>query len=62
MNLKEFLDDCKKEQIIDESTVDKMYSHFLKRQKQNTPSQQTFTQQPSNNNALIITVGIIGVI
>lgn len=62
MNLKEFLDDCKKEQIIDESIVDKMYAHFLKRQKQNTPNQQVITQHPSNNNALIITVGIIGVV
>lgn len=62
MNLKDFLDDCKNEQIIDESTVDKMYAHFQLRQKEIAAKQPVITQQSSNNNGLIITVGIIGVV
>ncbi len=62
MNLKEFLDDCKKEQIIDESTVDKMYAHFLVRRNQNLENKHLETPPPSNNNALIITIGVIGVL
>lgn len=62
MNLKDFLDDCKNEQIIDESTVDKIYAHFQIRQKEIAAKQPVITPQASNNNGLIITVGIIGVV
>ena len=62
MNLKDFLDDCRKEQIIDESTVDKIFAHFLFRQKQLASNQQVTAQNRGNDNSLIITVGIIGVV
>jgi uncharacterized membrane protein len=62
MNLKDFLDDCRKEQIIDESTVDKIFAHFLIRQKQLASNQQVTAQNTGNDNSLIITVGIIGVV
>ena len=63
MNLKDFLEDCKQENIIDQTTVDRMYAHFLKRNDQrseNVQNQSPINQNKSNN-GLIITVSIIGV-
>ncbi|MDH4473399.1 MAG: DUF2157 domain-containing protein [Fluviicola sp.] len=64
MNLKDFLEDCRKENIIDQSTVDRMYDHFLSRDKERVINAQNRSQlsQNSKNNGLIITVSIIGVL
>ena len=62
MNLKDFLEDCKDEKVIDAATVDRIYEHFLVRQKQNHTYISAQPSQPKNNNGLIITVGIIGVL
>ena len=61
MNLKDFLEDCKQENIIDQPTLDRMYAHFLKRSEQSVSSRNQLTQNKQNN-SLIITVSIIGVI
>lgn len=63
MNLKDFLEDCKQENIIDQTTMDRMYAHFLKRNEQRAVhvQQQSQINQNKQNNGLIITVSIIGV-
>lgn len=63
MNLKDFLEDCRQENIIDQATMDRMYAHFLvKKEQQPIQAQnlQAVTKQ-SSGNGLIITVSIIGV-
>lgn len=64
MNLKDFLEDCREEKIIDQPTVDRMYAHFLARDKQRSLNAQKQSQLNENrqNNGLIITVSIIGVL
>lgn len=64
MNLKDFLEDCKDERIIDQATADRMYAHFLRRNEQATQHSQTYLRknQSSKNNGLIITVSILGVL
>lgn len=64
MNLKDFLEDCKQENIIDQDTTDRIYAHFLKRNEQQSIKVQDQLQinQAKKNNGLIITVSIIGVI
>lgn len=61
MNLKDFLEDCKRENIIDQTTLDRMYSHFLKRNEQSASVQNQLNQNKQSN-GLIITVSIIGVV
>jgi uncharacterized membrane protein len=63
MNLKDFLEDCKQENIIDQTTMDRMYAHFVKRNEQRSINVQNQSQinQNKQNNGLIITVSIIGV-
>ena len=63
MNLKDFLEDCKQENIIDQPTMDRMYAHFETRNKQRAVNVQNQSQinQNKQNNGLIITVSIIGV-
>lgn len=63
MNLKDFLEDCKQENIIDQTTMDRMYAHFVKRNEQRSINVQHQSQinQNKQNNGLIITVSIIGV-
>ena len=63
MNLKDFLEDCRQENIIDQTTMDRMYTHFLAKnelQSVKAQSQQVIHKQ-SSGNGLIITVSIIGV-
>ncbi len=63
MNLKDFLADCTKEQIIDQATADKMYSHFLaKTAVQKNQHSSSTSVSSTTNNVLIITVSIIGVL
>ncbi len=64
MNLKDFLEDCKQENIIDQPTMDRMYARFLARNEQRALNEQNQSQinQNKQNNGLIITVSIIGVI
>ncbi|HLP56173.1 MAG TPA: DUF2157 domain-containing protein [Fluviicola sp.] len=64
MNLKDFLEDCRKENIIDQATMDRMYDHFLLRGKQQPVISQQSSQPAQNkqSNGLIITVSIIGVL
>lgn len=64
MNLKSFLEDCRQENIIDQSTVDRMYEHFLTRDKQRSMNvqQQSELTQNKQHNGLIITVSIVGVL
>lgn len=64
MNLKDFLEDCRQENIIDQDTTDRIYAHFLKRSEQQSIKAQDQLQvnQTKNNNGLIITVSIIGVV
>ncbi|MNK02195.1 hypothetical protein D3C87_200150 [compost metagenome] len=64
MNLKDFLEDCKQENIIDQATTDRIYEHFLKRSEQQSIKTQDQFQasQAKKNNGLIITVSIIGVV
>ncbi len=62
MNLKDFLDDCENKKIIDQPTVERIYSHFLVRQKQNSSITSAQKSPPKNDNVLLITVGIIGVV
>ncbi len=62
MNLKDFLDDCQQEKIIDQSTVDQMYAYFQKRQKQISSTAQSQQNQNRSKNGLNITLGVIGVV
>lgn len=64
MDLKQFLEDCKQENIIDQATEDRMYAHFLKRKEQQASRtiDQLKNNQKKQNNGLIITVSIIGVV
>lgn len=64
MNLKDFLEDCRKENIIDQLTADRMYDHFLAGDQQRAINAQNRSQvsQNNKNNGLIITVSIIGVL
>ena len=62
MNLKDFLADCENEKIINQSTVDQIYSHYLLRKEQIATKEQTKQNQARNSNGLNITVGIIGVV
>jgi uncharacterized membrane protein len=63
MNLKDFLEDCKQENIIDQATVDRMYTHFLSQNERRSITAQNQSQlnQDKKNDGLIITVSIIGV-
>ncbi|ASS48280.1 MAG: hypothetical protein A3D31_19200 [Candidatus Fluviicola riflensis] len=61
MNLKNFLEDCRQENIIDQSTMDRMYAHFLAGDKQRSINAQQQSQL-NKSNGLIITVSIIGVL
>ncbi|WP_341903362.1 DUF2157 domain-containing protein [Fluviicola taffensis] len=63
MNLKDFLEDCKQENIIDQTTVDRMYSHFLAQSEKRSINAQNQSQlnQNKKNDGLIITVSIIGI-
>lgn len=63
MNLKDFLEDCKQENIIDQTTMDRMYTHFLaqsERRSINAENQSKLSQNRQND-GLIITVSIIGI-
>lgn len=64
MNLKDFLEDCRKENIIDQTTLDRMYAHFLVKKEQQSVKAQDQPQinQQKSGNGLIITVSIIGVL
>lgn len=64
MNLKDFLEDCRKQNIIDQLTADRMYDHFLAGDQQRAINAQNRSQlsQNNKNNGLIITVSIIGVL
>ncbi|WP_430403310.1 DUF2157 domain-containing protein [Fluviicola sp.] len=63
MNLKDFLEDCKQENIIDQTTMDRMYSHFLAQSEKRSINAQNQSQlnQNKKNDGLIITVSIIGI-
>lgn len=63
MNLKDFLEDCKQENIIDQPTMDRMYTHFLAQSERRSVNAQNQSQlnQDKKNDGLIITVSIIGV-
>ncbi len=64
MNLKDFLEECRQENIIDQTTVDRMYAYFLaKKEQQSIKAQdQIAINKQSSGNGLIITVSIIGVV
>lgn len=63
MNLKDFLEDCKQENIIDQTTMDRMYARFLAQSEQRSINAQNQSQlnQNKKNDGLIITVSIIGI-
>ena len=64
MDLKKFLEDCKQENIIDQTTENRMYAHYLIRKEQQSlkAKDQLKIYQKKQNNGLIITVSIIGVL
>lgn len=62
MNLKDFLEDCRQENIIDQATAERMYSHFqMRNQTQGVNLGDRSPASQSSQNGLIITVSIIGV-
>ena len=64
MILKEFLDDCRKENVIDETVYTSILDFYKKRQEQFHQAKKIQEQQQksSSNSGLIMTVGIIGVV
>jgi uncharacterized membrane protein len=64
MNLKEFLDDCKENNIITDSLYKNIFDHYLFRQNEllNARKSKEKEQNSKSGNTLMITVAIIGVI